>query len=149
MTAARSLLVALLLLPAAAAATPARPAAAQGVAPAEPPADLVFRSWDSNKDGSLSREEFRAGWASVRQRAEANAQARLRVRFDQADANGDQAIDEKEYQGLLLVRRAGAGARPLSRYDADKDGKLQFGEYLVMVQDMAPRTAAPAPGKAR
>lgn len=146
MTAARGLAIALLLVPALAAATPAAP---RGVAPAEPPADLVFRSWDADKDGSLSKEEFRAGWASVRQRAEANAQARLRARFDQADANDDQAIDEKEYQGLQLVRRAGAGARPLSRYDADKDGKLQFKEYLVMVQDMAPRTAAPATGKAR
>ena len=149
MISARSLAVALLLLPAIATATPARPAAAQGVAPAEPPADLVFRSWDTNKDGSLSKEEFRAGWASVRQRAAANAQARLRARFDQADGNNDQAIDEKEYQGLPLVRRAGAEARPLSRYDADKDGKLQFNEYLVMVQDMGPRTAAPATQKAR
>ncbi|MDY0023190.1 hypothetical protein, partial [Arenimonas caeni] len=73
--------------------------------------------------------------------------ARLRTQFDRADANKDQAIDEKEYQGLVLVRRAGANARPLSRYDANKDGKLQFEEYLVMVQDMAPRTAAPAGGK--
>ena len=124
----------------------ARPAAPQGVAPAEPPADVVFRSWDADKDGSLSKAEFRAGWASVRQRAAAKAQARLRLQFDRADANDDQAIDGQEYQGLLLVRRAGAAARPLSRYDADKDGKLQFKEYLVMVQDMAPRTAAPAGG---
>lgn len=148
MMAARAVALALLLAPAIAAANTARPAPAQGVAPAEPPADLVFRSWDSNKDGSLSKEEFRAGWASLRQRAAANAQSRLRARFDQADANDDQGLDEQEYRGLLLVRRAGANARPLSRYDADKDGKLQFREYLVMVQDMGPRTAAPAPAPA-
>lgn len=140
----RLLAAALVVLPALAVAKPAAP---QGVMPAEPPADVLFRTWDANKDGVLSKEEFRAGWASVRQRAATNAQARLRTQFDRADANKDQAIDEKEYQGLVLVRRAGANARPLSRYDANKDGKLQFEEYLVMVQDMAPRTAAPAGGK--
>ena len=149
MMAARSVALALLLAPAIAAANTARPAPAQGLAPAEPPADQVFRTWDTNKDGSLSKEEFRAGWASLRQRVAADAQSRLRARFDQADANDDQALDEQEYRGLMLVRRAGANARPLSRYDADKDGKLQFREYLVMVQDMGPRTAAPAPAEAR
>ncbi len=148
MSRVRLFAAALALLPGLALATPAAaPAARQGVMPAEPPADIVFRSWDANKDGQLSKEEFRAGWASLRQRAAANAQARLHTQFDRADANDDQAIDAQEYAGLVLVRRAGANARPLARYDADKDGKLQFAEYLVMVRDMAPRNAAPAGGK--
>lgn len=134
------LLAALLALAPALALAQASPAAA----PQELPADAMFRAWDSNKDGSLSKEEFRAGWAGLRQRAAADAEARLRLQFDRADANDDQGIDANEYKSLLLVRRAGATAPPLSRFDADKDGKLQFPEYLVMVQELAPRPAAPA-----
>lgn len=119
--------------------------ASPAAAPQERPADAMFRAWDANKDGSLSKEEFRAGWAGLRQRAAANAEARLRVQFDRADANDDQAIDANEYKSLLLVRRAGDAAPPLSRFDASKDGKLQFEEYLVLVQELAPR-AAPAEG---
>jgi hypothetical protein len=142
----RRLLAAVLLaLPALAAA--AAPAASPGLVPDPAPADLVFRQWDANKDGSLSQEEFRAGWRALRQRAAAGTQARLRARFEQADGNDDQALDEAEYRALVLVRRAGAAARPLSRYDASQDGKLQFDEYLVLVRDMAPRTAAPPAGE--
>lgn len=116
--------------------------ASPAAAPQEPPADAMFRAWDSNKDGSLSKEEFRAGWAGLRQRAAANAEARLRVQFDRADANDDQGIDANEYRSLLLVRRAGDAAPPLARFDASKDGKLQFEEYLVLVQELAPRATA-------
>ena len=118
--------------------------AGSATAPQEPPADAMFRAWDSNKDGSLSKEEFRAGWAGLRQRAAAGAEARLRMQFDRADANDDQGIDANEYKTLLLVRRAGDAAPPLSRFDASKDGKLQFDEYLVLVQELAARTTAPA-----
>lgn len=130
----RAALLALLCAPGLALASP----------PAAPPSDAIFSAWDTNKDGALSKEEFRAGWAGLRQRAAAGAEARLRVQFDRADANDDQAIDANEYRSLLLVRRAGESAPPLSRYDASKDGKLQFEEYLAMVQDLASRTAAPA-----
>lgn len=134
------LLAALLALAPSLAVAQANPAPA----PQELPADAMFRAWDSNKDGSLSKEEFRAGWAGLRQRAAADAEARLRLQFDRADANDDQGIDANEYKSLLLVRRAGDAAPPLSRFDASKDGKLQFPEYLVMVQELAPRPAAPA-----
>ena len=130
----RAPLLALLLAPGLALASPA-------AAPQQPPADAIFSAWDANKDGALSKEEFRTGWAGLRQRA---AVARLRTQFDRTDANDDQAIDATEYRALVLVRRAGASAPPLSRYDASKDGKLQFDEYVAMVQDLAPRTAAPA-----
>lgn len=129
----RATLLGLLFAQALAVASPA-------AAAPEAPADAMFSAWDANKDGALSKEEFRAGWLLLRQRA---ALARLRAQFDRADANDDQAIDADEYRTLVLVRRAGDAAPPLSRFDASKDGKLQFEEYLAMVQDLA-RDTAPA-----
>lgn len=108
------------------------------------PADAVFKRWDADGNGVLSREEFRKGWQA---RNEQLALNRLRSQFDRVDANKDGALDTTEYGNLILVRRAGDKAPPLSRFDANKDGKLQFDEYLVMVRQMAPQPATrPATG---
>lgn len=125
-------------------ALPLAAAAQSGVRAEAHPGDAVFAKWDADHNGVLSREEFRKGWDTLRTRA---AVTRLRGQFDRVDRNDDGALDQDEFRNLVLVRRAGDKAPPLSRFDANKDGKLQFDEYVVMVRQMGPQPASrPATG---
>lgn len=131
------------------AAQPAQPAAAQ----ADPDAlvDATFRAWDTDQDGALSPAEFRAGWGDIRERAEAKVEARLREQFDRVDANDNGGIDAGEYPNLLLVREAAKAGKPvpsLATFDANKDQRLQFDEYLKLVAHMAAGAARAQAGKA-
>lgn len=107
-----------------------------------PEIDAAFAAWDLDKNGVLSLPEFRSGWTALRRAGE--LQARLRAQFHTVDANKNNAIDASEYGSLLLVKRAGKSAPPLSTFDTNKDQRLQFGEYLELVQHMA-ANAQPAP----
>jgi hypothetical protein len=79
----------------------------------------------------------------------AGVRNRLHQQFEAVDADGNDAIDAAEYGKLLLVEKAGKGAPPLSMFDANKDQRLQFPEYLALVRHMTERrTAAPAPAAA-
>ena len=118
-----------------------QPAAAQAK-PAADPAGEAFKAWDKDRNGSLSPVEFRAGWQQVQRVAE--TQARLRHQFGVVDANRNGAIDPPEYGGLLLVKNAGARAPQMSTFDANKDGKLAFPEYVRLVQALAPQDAKDA-----
>lgn len=107
------------------------------------PAAEAFKAWDKDRDGNLSLVEFRAGWQQVQRVAE--TQARLRQQFSTVDANGNGAIDPGEYGGLVLVKQAGKDAPQMSVFDGNRDGKLGFGEYVKLVQALAPQE----PGEAR
>lgn len=100
-------------------------------------ADATFAAWDVDRNGSLSQQEFRTGWERVRRAT--RVQGRLRQQFDSVDANKNAAIDPAEYGNLLLIKDAGKAAPPLSSFDANKDGKLQMGEYLKLVQTLGPK----------
>ena len=65
-------------------------------------------------------------------------QARLRHQFGTVDANKNDAIDPAEYGNLMLVKQAGKSAPQMSVFDANRDGKLGFGEYVKLVQALAP-----------
>jgi hypothetical protein len=119
-------------------ATTARPVAQ----PARNPdalADAAFKAWDSNHDGALSQAEFRAGMVAFRRRTEASAAlaVRLRAQFDKVDANGDGALDGGEYGNLMLIRNT-AKAPALGAFDRNHDQRLDFAEYLVLVERLAP-----------
>ena len=111
------------------------------------PAEIsaAFTAWDADKNGTLSLAEFQDGWLALRRAGE--IQARLRTQFHAVDANRNNAIDASEYISLVLVKRAGKSAPPLSTFDTNKDQRLQFGEYLELVQRLAAnaKPAAPAP----
>jgi hypothetical protein len=136
----------------------ATPAHAQGVAPraaaakpagspgAPPEAQAIFTTWDSDRNGVLSLTEFQNGWMMLRRAGE--IEARLHEQFKAIDANHDGAIDAGEYSNLVLVKRAGASAQPLSAFDTNKNQRLEFGEYMALVRRMsAPRPATAAPKK--
>ena len=115
------------------------------VPPAPPrpdPAAATFKAWDKNADGNLSPVEFRAGWQQVQRVAE--MQARLRHQFSTVDANKNGAIDPAEYGSLVLVKQAGSKAPQMSVFDANRDGKLGFGEYVKLVQALAPEAGKAA-----
>lgn len=103
-------------------------------------ADVAFAAWDVDHNGNLSRQEFSNGWEQVRRATE--LQGRLRQQFAVVDINKSGAIEPVEFSSLILVKEAGKSAPPFSSFDANKDGKLQFGEYLKLVQTLAPKETA-------
>lgn len=113
------------------------------------PADRVeatFAAWDSNKDHLLSLAEFQSGWAAL-QKATA-IEMRLHQQFQAVDGDHDGSLEAGEYANLVLVKRAGKAAPPLSAFDGNKDQRLQFPEYLAVVRKLgAQPAAAPAAGK--
>jgi Ca2+-binding EF-hand superfamily protein len=116
------------------------PAAAQRAASSPDAAADAFKAWDKDRNGSLSLPEFRAGWQQARRASE--LQARLRAQFATVDANKNDAIDPGEYGSLMLVKQAGKSAPQMSVFDGNRDGKLEFGEYVRLVQALAPKDAA-------
>ena len=121
---------------AAAQSAAAKPAPATQARPAQDPAADAFKAWDKDGNGNLSLVEFRTGWQQVQRAAE--LQARLRHQFGTVDANKNDAIDPAEYGNLKLVQNAGAKAPQMSVFDANRDGKLGCGEYVKLVQALAP-----------
>ena len=116
-------------------AAPANAKPAQA-AVAQDPAAEAFKAWDKDRNGNLSLPEFRTGWQQVQRAAE--VQARLRHQFGTVDVNKNNAIDPAEYGNLVLVKQAGKNAPQMSVFDANRDGKLGFGEYVKLVQALAP-----------
>jgi len=114
-----------------AAAKPAAPAAQAGQAKATP--ETVFNAWDKDKNKSLSVDEFRAGWTEIQMR---QTVAKLHQNFVQMDANKSGALEQAEFANLELVKKAGAKAPMLSAFDTDKNGKLEFKEYVELIGSM-------------
>jgi len=117
------------------AAGPAQPRQAAAL-PAEDQAARVFKALDSDGNGTLTLAEFRAGWQQL-QRVE--SQVRLRQQFSVVDLDRSGSVEAGEYAQLRLVRHLGEQAPPLSRFDADGDGKLGFEEYARLVQALVQR----------
>ena len=130
-----------------AAAVPAFAQAQAAPAPAKSPVEGIFDRWDADHNGVLSRDEFAKGWAAqaviARKAAMESLQEGLHEQFAAVDANDNQGIDPGEYGELMLVRRAGDDAPAMATFDANADGRLQFGEYLQLVRRMAQPQARP------
>lgn len=128
--------------PAKPAATATRPAPAAPAGGPQAQVEKTFDAWDRNHDGVLSREEFRTGWTELQRTLV--LEARLRQRFNALDADHSGALEPAEYATIELVKRAGKNAPPLARFDANKDGKLEFVEYVQLVQALAPQAGKDA-----
>ncbi|WP_133501399.1 EF-hand domain-containing protein [Cognatilysobacter terrigena] len=134
-----ALILSMLLLPSAAFAANPPPAANKATPPN--PADTVFTAWDADHNGSLTQAEFRQGWARLQTRMQ--VEQRLRAQFQHLDTDRNGTIDAKEYAGVELAKKAGTAA-PMSRFDLNYDQKLNFAEYVGLVQTLAPNMPAPA-----
>jgi len=107
------------------------------------PADAAFAAWDKDKNGSLSKDEFRAGYDAA---IDSLAVQRLCEEFQRHDTNHDNRLDAGEYANLALVQHAGKSAPMLSAFDKDKNQSLDFAEYVEFVRVVAKaQMAAPAP----
>lgn len=109
--------------------------------------DETFKLWDADHNGSLSQQEFRNGWRSMRRAVKVRGS--LQKQFNSVDTNNNKAIDANEYGNLVLIQKAGKSAPPLSAYDANKNQRLEFSEYVDLVRQMSERrTTSPThPGK--
>jgi len=108
---------------------------AQGAQQAQKPVtpETVFNAWDKDKNKSLSVEEFKAGWIEIQMR---QTIAKLHQNFVQMDTNKSGALEQNEFANLELIKKAGAKAPMMSAFDADKNGKMEFKEYVEMVSTM-------------
>ena len=104
---------------------PAQPMQSTQVGPEE-----LFAHWDKDNNKTLSLDEFKAG---VREMQNAAALRALHDNFVAHDINKNNALDAAEYANLEFIKRSGANAPPLSAFDADKNGSLDFKEYVGMV----------------
>lgn len=124
-----------------AAARPTRTAASPAMSQADGQAgtpDQLFTLWDTDKNKTLTLDEFKNGWESAR---EQNILGRLETQFRAADKDKSGLIEAVEFANLPLIKRAGSGAPPMSAFDANRDQKLDFKEYLDLVPAMLKRLA--------
>ena len=123
----------------AAAPASARPAAAPSPADGQAATlDQIVLAWDKDNNRTLTLDEFKNGWESAR---EQNIIGRLETQFRAADKDKSGLIEAVEFANLPLIKRAGSGAPPMSAFDANKDQKLDFKEYLELVPAMLKRLA--------
>lgn len=109
-------------------------------------ADAIFHALDTNKDGSLSPQEFQVGYAGMQRLIV--VEIRLREQFRLVDADHSGSINAVEYANLALVKLAGKSAPALSTFDADKNGLLDFAEYVAAIRRLATlQPAAPTTTK--
>ena len=113
-----------------ASASAAKPAAAK---PRMATPDETFAQWDQDKNKSLSLEEFKAGF----QMGQAQVAVRkLHGNFVAMDKNKSNFIEQDEYANLEIIKKAGAKAPVLATFDVDKNGKLDFKEYVKLIETM-------------
>jgi Ca2+-binding EF-hand superfamily protein len=109
----------------------AQQAGAQGQQAATP--DSIFNRWDKDKNKVLSLEEFKGGWQEIQTN---NALRKLHTNFVAMDLNKNGTLEPLEYSNLELIKKAGKSAPPMSNFDTDKNQKLDFKEYVGMINTM-------------
>lgn len=122
--------------PAASAPAPAAAGRSQNATP-----EQLFADWDKDKNKLLSFDEFREGLEEARF---TEMLARLEIQFRSADVNRTGALEVSEYANLPIIKRAGAGAPPMSAFDTNKNQSIDFKEFLIMVRAMMKRNEAQA-----
>jgi len=90
----------------------------------------IFSRWDKDKNNALSLVEFQAGWQEVET---AMTVRKLQETFALKDANKSGSLEAAEYLNLDLIKKAGSSAPPMAGFDADKNQRLDFKEYVAML----------------
>lgn len=106
------------------------------------PAEVAFRKLDRDGNQQLSLDEFRVVFAELRQQARLR---RLHGQFQTRDSNRDGSLDASEFAGLLLVKSLGSKAPVFAVVDADANERVDFREYLAMIEKFVESAPAAAP----
>src|SRR6185312_4282515 len=96
-------------------------------------AEAIFARWDTVHNGTLSLDEFRAGWHQLQTAAERH---RLHEQFVAMDTDKNGCLNAPEYAHLELIQHAGTSAPSMSMFDTEKNECLDFKEYVNMVNYM-------------
>ena len=83
-----------------------------------------FKQLDANKDGKITLDEMKGGHRQPRGEMKNNGTTHLDERFNAADANHDGGLDREEAQGMPML------SMYFDEVDANKDGKVTRQEYL-------------------
>jgi Ca2+-binding EF-hand superfamily protein len=137
---ARSLIVAAAFAVPAGAVDQPKPAQPQAAAQAAPQTmnkadflkqvDARFAAIDTNRDGSISKDEVAAMQAKALAEAQANEQKQLEASFKKLDTNKDNALSLAEFRAAAPPLRARQTAdQMLAELDTNKDGKVTSAEY--------------------
>ena len=134
----------LVALVAAAPALAQNPPAQQGQPAAQQQGgpDAVFATWDTDKNGTLSKDEFRVGWSNVRNEM---VLQRLHAEFESKDADKSGKLEQGEFAQLTLVQRLGKSAPQMSAFDTNKNAGLEFPEYIEFLKAATRQAPQAAP----
>ena len=119
---------------------PAQPAAA--AQQQQGGSDVVFAQWDTDKNGTLSKDEFRVGWAALRNEM---VLQRLHMEWEERDADKSGKLEQGEFANLVIVQRLGKSAPAMTAFDKDKSGGLEFPEYIDFLKTASRQAPAAAP----
>ena len=97
--------------------------------------DQMFAALDKDKNKQLSFDEFKNG--VVAERKQAMLMQRLSSIFQDADKNRNGSLESVEFNALPGMKAAKEPKPKLSDFDANKDQKLSFREYLGFVSAMS------------
>lgn len=97
--------------------------------------DQMFAALDKDKNRQLSFEEFKNG--VVAERKQAMLMQRLGGIFKTADKNANGHLEALEFNTLPGLKAAKEPKPKFADFDANKDQKLSFREYLTFVQAMS------------
>lgn len=112
----------------------AAPTAAAAAAPAPETPETMFQKMDKNNDKMLTLDEFKAG---VQARERAMVLTRLQAQFKAMDKNKNSTLEPTEFYELPLVKSSGSSAPTFTEADTNKDQKLDFKEYVMLVSKFA------------
>ncbi|KAF9599934.1 hypothetical protein IFM89_001969 [Coptis chinensis] len=99
----------------------------------------VFDTFDANKDGKISKEEYRS---VLRALGKQNVETEVTKAFKVADSDGDGFIDFKEF---MDVHEKGGGVKPVDiknafkTFDLDGNGKISAEELLEVLKRLGDR----------
>jgi Ca2+-binding EF-hand superfamily protein len=112
-----------------------KPAAPAQPANIEQGIDQMFAALDRDKNKQLSFEEFKNG--VVAERKQAMLMQRLGNIFQDTDKNRNGSLEPVEFNALPGMKAAKEPKPKFADFDANKDQKLSFREYLGFVSAMS------------
>ena len=85
-----------------------------------------FANYDSNHDGKISKEEIASYYTKTKENNENIEQ--ISARFEQADLDSDNKLDESEFQHFLQIKMMQNNKALFSLFDANGDNVITYDE---------------------